>query len=167
MSYVCTIKKTHYFKHMAKPPPKRLPAFAIEILTSHPLALTLPSAAFGMLCRLIFHFILTECRPIPPDGDNLRGIMRAHRSTWTEHKKEIMIVFEELAPLLKKADEHYKQRRAAVTAMGEKGRVSQRLRALANKPPRSQPTEQLAPIAPKRAPVTPAPQPLPTDSAWR
>jgi hypothetical protein len=78
-----------------------------------------------------------------------------------------MIVFEELAPLLKKADEHYKQRRAAVTAMGEKGRAVQRLRAISDRKPRSQPTEQLTPIAPKRAPVTPAPQPLPTDSAWR
>jgi hypothetical protein len=156
------------FKNMAqKQTPKRVPAFALEILTNHPLALTLPSAAFGMLCRLIFHFILTECRPIPPDGDNLRGIMRAHRSTWTEHKKDILAVFQDLAPQLEAAEKHYKQRRAAVTAMGEKGRAAQRLRALSNKPPRPITDSTITPSSPKRAPVTPTAEPIRSGTAWR
>ena len=151
---------------MKKPTPKRVPAFALEMLTAHPLALTLPSAAFGMLCRLVFHYILTECRPIPPDGDNLRGIMRAHRSTWTEHKTDIMSVFQELAPKLRAADEHHKQRRAAVAAIGEKGRVTQRLRALSNKPPRPNADSALAVTAPKRERVTPEPQQIQSGNAW-
>ena len=151
---------------MTKPTPKRLPAFAFEMLTNHPLALTLPAAAFGMLCRLIFHYIMTECRPIPPDGDNLRGIMRCHRSTWTEHKTDILAVFQDLAPKLQEADRLYKQRRAAVTAAGETGRAVQRLRALSNKPPRPNADAALAVTAPKRNHVTPEPQQIRSGNAW-
>jgi len=130
--------------------------------------MTLPAAGFGMLCRLIFHFILTDCRPIPKDGDNLRGIMRAHRSTWTEHKKDILSVFQDLAPQLEAADKHYKQRREAVKAMGEKGRAVQRLRALSNKPPRPNADAALAITAPKRERPAPVTRPLTqSDSAWR
>ena len=153
---------------MTKPTPKRVPAFALEILAHHPLAMTLPAAAFGMLCRLIFHYIMTECRPIPPDGDNLRGIMRCHRSTWTEHKTDILAVFQDLAPKLQEADRLYKQRRAAVTAAGETGRAVQRLRALSKKPTRPNADSALAVTAPKRERTNPTPRPFTNpNSAWR
>ena len=151
---------------MKKPTPKRLPAFAFEMLTNHPLALTLPAAAFGMLCRLIFHYIMTECRPIPPDGDNLRGIMRCHRSTWTEHKTDILAVFQDLAPKLQEADRLYKQRIQRVKDLGEKGNVSRRLRAITNKPPRPNADAALAITAPKRNRVTPEPQQIRSGNAW-
>ena len=151
---------------MTKPTPKRLPAFAFEMLTNHPLALTLPAAAFGMLCRLIFHYIMTECRPIPPDGDNLRGIMRCHRSTWTEHKTDILAVFQDLAPKLQEADRLYKQRIQRVKDLGEKGNVSRRLRAITNKPPRPNADAALAITAPKRNRVTPEPQQIRSGNAW-
>ena len=134
--------------------PKRLPAFAFEMLTNHPLALTLPAAAFGMLCRLIFHYIMTECRPIPKEGDNLRGIMRCHRSTWTEHKSDILAVFQDLAPQLQKADQIYKQRIQRVKDLGEKGNVSRRLRAITDKPARPNADSALAVTAPKRERTT-------------
>jgi len=151
---------------MTKPEKRRIPPFALEILAHHPLAMTLPAAGFGMLCRLIFHFILTDCRPIPKDGDNLRGIMRCHRSTWTEHKKDILSVFQDLAPQLEAADKHYKQRRAAVAAIGEKGRVTQRLRALSNKPPRPPADAALAITAPKRERTTAARPTAPRLDGW-
>jgi len=151
---------------MTKPTPKRVPPFALEILAHHPLAMTLPAAGYGMLCRLIFHFILTDCRPIPKDGDNLRGIMRCHRSTWTEHKTDIMAVFQDLAPQLIAADRLHQQRRAAVTAAGEAGRAVQRLRALSNKPPRPNADSALAVTAPKRERVTPEPQQIQSGNAW-
>ena len=148
--------------------PKRLPAFAFEMLTNHPLALTLPAAAFGMLCRLIFHYIMTECRPIPKEGDNLRGIMRCHRSTWTEHKSDILAVFQDLAPQLQKADQIYKQRIQRVKDLGEKGNVSRRLRAITDKPARPNADSALAVTAPKRERTNPTPRPFTnSDSAWR
>jgi hypothetical protein len=144
-----------------KPLPRRLPPFAIDLLAHHPVALTLPAAGFGMLCRLLLHFIATDCRPIPPEGDDLRGIMRAHRGTWTQHRESIMAVFRELEPQLIRAQEIYKQRRAAVTAAGEKGRSVQRLAALAKRGARSKPTDPMQITTPKRAPITHAPRPLP------
>jgi hypothetical protein len=151
-----------------KPLPRRLPAFAIDLLTQHPIALTLPAAGFGMLCRLIFHFISTQCRPIPTGGDDLCGIMRAHRPTWNTHKKDILAIFRELEPQLIESQRQYMQRRAAVAAMGEKGRVAQRLRALHDRKPRSKSPDQLAPTAPKRAQITTAPPTFPpTDGEWR
>jgi len=144
-----------------KPTPRRLPAFAIDMLTQHPLALTLPAAAFGMLCRLIFHFIASECRPVPPEGENLRSIMRAHKSTWAIHRLDIMAVFRELEPELIRAQELYRQRRAAVLTAGEKGRNIQRLAAHRKHNPRSKPADPLQINTPKRAPVTHAPRPIP------
>ena len=147
-----------------KPLPKRLPAFAIDMLTQHPLALTLPAAGFGMLARLIFHFIATNCRPIPPEGDDLRGIMRAHRGTWTQHRESILAVFRDLEPRLIEAEQAYQRRLQRVKDLGEKGRVSQRLRALKETPPRSKPADPMQITAPKRAPITHAPRPLPNPS---
>ena len=147
-----------------KPTPRRRPAFAIDMLTQHPLALTLPAAGFGMLARLVFHFIATNCRPIPPEGDDLRGIMRAHRGTWTQHRESILAVFRELEPQLIEAEQAYRRRLQRVKDLGEKGRVSQRLRALKETPPRSKPADPLQISTPKRAPVTHAPRPIPTAS---
>ena len=153
---------------MTKPTPKRLPAFAFEMLTNHPLALTLPSAAFGRLCRLIFHYIMTECRPIPPDGDNLRGIMRAHRSTWTEHKTDILAVFQDLAPKLEHANQSYQNRLANVRELGKRGNVTTRLKAHGKKQARPNADSALAVTAPKRERTNPTPRPFTNpDSAWR
>jgi len=148
--------------------PKRIPPFALEILAHHPLAMTLPAAGFGMLCRLIFHFILTNCRPIPKTGDDLCGIMRAHRPTFNTHKKDIMEIFQELAPKLQEADRIYKQRIQRVKELGEKGNVSRRLRAITDKPTRPNADSALAITAPKRERTAPVTRPLTqSDSAWR
>ena len=147
-----------------KPTPRRRPAFAIDMLTQHPLALTLPAAGFGMLCRLIFHFIATQCRPIPKMSDDLCGIMRAHRPTFNTHRADIMAIFRELEPELIEAEQAYRRRLQRVKDLGEKGRVSQRLRALKETPPRSKPADPMQITAPKRAPITHAPRPLPNPS---
>ena len=144
-----------------KPTPRRLPAFAIDMLTQHPLALTLPAAGFGMLCRLVFHFIATQCRPIPKMSDDLCGIMRAHRPTFNTHKADIMAIFRELEPELIEAEQAYRRRLQRVKDLGEKGRVSQRLRALKETPPRSKPADPMQITAPKRAPITQAPRSFP------
>ena len=153
---------------MTKPTPKRLPAFAFEMLTNHPLALTLPAAAFGMLCRLLFHFIMTQCKPLPKDSDDLRGIMRAHRPTWNHHKKEIMLVFNDLAPKLEHANQSYQNRLANVRELGKRGNVTTRLKAHGKKQARPNADSALAVTAPKRERTNPTPRPFTNpDSAWR
>ena len=151
---------------MKKPTPKRVPPFALEILAHHPLAMTLPAAGYGMLCRLIFHYILTDCRPLPKIGDDLCGIMRAHRPTFNTHRADIMAVFNDLAPKLQEADRLYKQRIQRVKDLGEKGNVSRRLRAITNKPTQPNADAALAITAPKRNRVTPEPQQIQSGNAW-
>jgi len=143
-----------------KPTPRRLPAFAIDLLAHHPLALTLPAAGFGMLCRLVFHFIATHCQPIPKMSDDLCGIMRAHRPTFNTHRADIMAVFRELEPQLIAAQAEYQRKREQVLAMGERGRTAQRLHTLAKRGARSKPADPMQITTPKRAPVTHAPRPI-------
>jgi hypothetical protein len=90
--------------------------------------------------------------------------MRAHKSTWAIHRLDIMAVFRELEPELIEAEQAYRRRLQRVKDLGEKGRVSQRLRALKETPPRSKPTDPMQITAPKRAPITQAPRPIPTAS---
>lgn len=146
--------------------PKRLPAFAFELLTTHPLALTLPAAAFGMLCRLLFHFIMTEARPLPKDSDDLRGIMRAHRPTWNHHKADIMAVFNDLAPKLEHANRSYQNRLANVRELGKRGNVTTRLKAHGKKQQQPNADNALAVTAPKRDRTTTPPRQIPTGNAW-
>jgi hypothetical protein len=72
-----------------------------------------------------------------------------------------MAVFRELEPQLIAAQTEYKRKREQVLAMGERGRTAQRLHTLAKRGARSKPTEPLPITAPKRAPITQAPRPLP------
>jgi len=148
--------------------PKRVPAFALEILAHHPLAMTLPAAGFGMLCRLVFHFILTECRPIPKLSDDLCGIMRAHRPTFNTHRADIMAVFQDLAPKLEHANQSYQNRLANVRELGKRGNVTARLKAHGKKQARPNADSTLAITAPKRDRAAPIMRPLTkSDSAWR
>ena len=95
------------------------------------------------------------------------GIMRAHRPTWNTHKRDIMAAFREIEPGLIKAQAEYTRRIEHVRALGEKGRAMQRLAATAKRGARSKSPDQLAPAAPKRAPIAPTPTPFPrTDGGW-
>ena len=97
-------------------------------------------------------------------SDDLCGIMRAHRPTFNTHRADIMAIFRELEPELIEAEQAYRRRLQRVKDLGEKGRVSQRLRALKETPPRSKPADPMQISTPKRAPVTHAPRPIPTAS---
>jgi hypothetical protein len=109
---------------------------------------------------------MTECRPIPPDGDNLRGIMRAHRSTWTEHKTEIMEVFKDLAPKLEHANQSYQNRLANVRELGKRGNVTARLKAHGKKQQRPNADAALAVTAPKRERTTTPTRQIPSGNTW-
>lgn len=81
---------------------RRIPPMPIEDLAHHPIRMAMPSAARGMLDTLIFHFWLTECRPLPKDYNTLMSLAHAHKPTWIRHHNEIMQVFNELAPDLER-----------------------------------------------------------------
>ena len=81
----------------------------VERLFYHPEALTLGPAPFGMLTRLLLHFWMTDCRPLPEADYNLRAIARAHPPTWRKHREAILRVFSDLAPDLAR---HYRARQS-------------------------------------------------------
>lgn len=72
----------------------------VEPIIRHPLAMTLPCAAYGALNRLCYHFWETECRPLPTDDHTLMQLARVHRPTWRHHKPAIMQVIHDVLPAL-------------------------------------------------------------------
>jgi hypothetical protein len=51
-----------------------------------------------MLNRLIWHYGVRECRPMPKADNDLQAIARAHRPTWIKERPEILAIFADLAP---------------------------------------------------------------------
>jgi hypothetical protein len=86
---------------------RRYPPFPAEYLFLHPAVIALPAAGYGILCRLLFHFWQTDCRPMPVADHELCGIGRAHRPTWRHHKDEVLSIFRELEPDLVKYRENW------------------------------------------------------------
>src|SRR3974390_2406662 len=82
---------------------RRIPPVPAEDSIHHPRAKALPAAGYGMLTRLCQHFWETECRPLSTDRDVLFGIVRAHRPTWSQHRTDILAIFEEIRPRLEHA----------------------------------------------------------------
>lgn len=72
----------------------------IQATVENETVLTLPSAAYGMLMRLLDHFWLTGCEPLPKSDDQLFSIARAHRPTWRHWKPVILKAFDDIAPEL-------------------------------------------------------------------
>jgi len=77
-------------------PRRRLYPMPTEGLIDHPLAMTLPAAAFGMLTRLLLHFHVSGCRPLPAADHELMHIARAHAPTWRRWKANVLKVFHDI-----------------------------------------------------------------------
>lgn len=101
----------------------------VEIIAHNPRVMRLPAAGLGILTRIILHFWLTECQPLPIDRDELFSVARAHRPTWSVWRDEILSIFNDIAPALTKAHRSYTQRQEALTALGVKGSSVISLRA--------------------------------------
>ena len=118
---------------------RKLYPMPIEGLIDGPLAMALPAAAYGMLCRLSHHFWATECRPLPRSEDELRSIARAHRPTWRRWQADILKVFEEMRPELERYYQWRESRGSTIRMVGERGRAAReakrRLEAIKNSQP--------------------------------
>jgi uncharacterized protein YdaU (DUF1376 family) len=101
----------------------------VEILAFHPRAMTLPSAAYGSLCRIVDHYWLTDCAPLPTQNDELAAIARAHRPTWTHHKAEVLSIFDDITAELRVHRERRLKTLASLKQIGAKGVAGVRERA--------------------------------------
>lgn len=77
---------------------RRLYPLPVESLADHPSVIAMPCSAAGMLFRLVLHFWMTECKPMPTSDGELKMIARAHTPTWITHRAEVIKVFQELRP---------------------------------------------------------------------
>ena len=72
----------------------------VEALIDHPLAMTLPASAFGMLARLTLHVWQSECRPLPVADHELMHLARAHAPSWRRYKGAVLSIVEDIRPSL-------------------------------------------------------------------
>jgi hypothetical protein len=131
-------------------PRRKLYPMPIEGLIDHPLAMTLPAAAYGMLSRLCIHFWAAECRPLPKSQDELRSVARAHLPTWRCWNADIVKVFEDIRPDLERYYQWRESKGSTIRRIGARGRAvreaNRRLQAL----PKNQPEMMTGRVDPKR-----------------
>lgn len=120
---------SRHFPHMAR----KLFPMPVEPIIRHPLAITLPCAAFGMLMRLCCHFWDSECRPLPRDQESLMHICRAHRPTWSGHKTAVLQVFSDIQPELSAYYARRSSGRQQLRIAARNGRSIQTARAVAER----------------------------------
>ena len=112
---------------------RRIPPMPVEALLDHPVRMSLPSAARGMLDDLLFHFWRTECRPLPKDDASLFAISHAHRPTWVHHRKDILKIFHEIAPEMERWRTWRDASLAPLTAAREARQAAARAHRLGNR----------------------------------
>lgn len=82
---------------------RRIYPMPVEALYDHPDFIAMPAAGAGIVIRLLLHFWITECRPLPVADHELRAIGRVHTPTWRHWKAQAMTVVEALAPDMRTA----------------------------------------------------------------
>lgn len=126
----------------------------IEGIVDHPEAMTLPSAAYGMLVRLCHHFWESECRPLPIAEFELRHLARAHAPTWRTWKEPVLRIFESVRPELVAYHRLRVTKGTTITRIGMAGASKVKAKALRDSrfPADSLPAYASG-IVPKREPV--------------
>lgn len=117
---------------MARAPGKRrrLYPMPVECLIDHPHAVTLPSAAYGMLVRLCHHFWTSDCRPLPVGESERRHIARAHAPTWRTWESHITTILDDVLPELEAYFNWRENNRAHLVRIGATGNGVVKLRAI-------------------------------------
>ena len=104
--------------------------FPLHIVAHHPGALALNSAGFGMLWRIVMHYWLTDCRPLPETDGALFCIARAHKPTWFANRTELKAILADILPELARQAEIRAQKMAQIRRIGQKGHSVMRARTL-------------------------------------
>jgi uncharacterized protein YdaU (DUF1376 family) len=103
----------------------KIPDMPVELIALHPRATFLPPAAFGMLCRLVFHHWITE-KPIPQSDQGVQAIIVTHKPTWRAHKDEIREILADVIPTIERRREIKRETNARLSAMSEIGKGARR-----------------------------------------
>lgn len=128
-------------------PRRSIDPFPLEAVYDSPLFLILPAAARGMAMNLIWHFWVTDCRPLPAHDAQRFSISQGHSSTWGSHRQEIRAALDAILPELirRRARRHDK--------LNKLKRLSQKSAAMA----RRRALEKAAKVSPLECSSSPAP----------
>jgi hypothetical protein len=107
----------------AKIPPL-IAAFALN-----PEILAMPSTQVGAILRLLVHWFMTDCQPLPSTNQEMRAIARCHDVTWNKYRDDIVRVFGELQAFLMSEEARRQANYAHLTNMRDKGIATKKIRA--------------------------------------
>ena len=112
------------------PKQHRVPDMPREYIVRHPKVIGLNTAAYGILCRLLDHFWITDCAPLPEVEGALFLLARANRPTWSAHLPVIKEILQDVIPELLAARVRQRERRSILLSLSEKGNASRRAQRL-------------------------------------
>lgn len=80
----------------------------------------MPAAAYGILNRILDHFWLTDCAPLPQGEGRLFLIGQAHKPTWFAYRDDIMTVLRDVTPELIHHREMQRKRSALLNSLRDR-----------------------------------------------
>jgi hypothetical protein len=138
----------------------------IHLVANHPRALALNSAGYGMLMRLVGHYWLTECHPLPTTDHQLLVLARAHKPTWYQERETIKAILEDLKPQFERAYERRLEMRDNLSRLRDRNASVRRLERAARKANAA--TDPAPVVQPKRKQANREPAIKPSiDSGWQ
>src|SRR5208337_1323259 len=99
-----------------------VPPMPIADLFIDPRLLAMPSAGYGITLRLLAHFWMSECRPLPGSSRELRYIARANPPTWRAHEATILAILHDFCPELEHQYHVRINRRALLAHLTERSK---------------------------------------------
>jgi hypothetical protein len=105
---------------------RKIPPMPVDFYATNPKVLAMNSAAYGAVARLMNHFWLTDCSPLPSSDHALYVLARAHKPTWKANRDDIKAVLRDVMPELAKALALYRSRSSILRGLSERGNSARR-----------------------------------------
>ena len=103
---------------------RKIPPMPVEFFATDPRVLRMGNAELGIFTRLVTHFWLTDCSPLPTVDHQLYVLARGHIATWKANRDDIKAVLQDVIPELKAARELYDKRRSILGQMRDRAMSS-------------------------------------------
>lgn len=108
----------------------RIPDMPREYIARHPKVIGMGNGAYGALTRLLDHFWLTDCAPLPTTERQLFMLARAHQATWKDNYADIVEVLRDVIPQLAHHREIQRKRRSVLQDLTDRAVARTRSKAL-------------------------------------
>ena len=109
---------------------RKIPPMPVEFFAIDPRVLRMGNAELGIFTRLVTHFWLTDCSPLPETDYQRFLLARAHKPTWSAHKSEIREILDEICPELAEALALYRKRSSILRHLSDRGGAAHKAASL-------------------------------------